>query len=238
MTQSKIPLYKFLLTLLSTFSAFLISIVANNKNYELPWLLVSLLSIILISIIVYSCEKWLNNYLIYLSKEEVLKHYTFEKDLRGTWLEYFWKDDLLFLGIIKFHYDVDSNQLDAEGHVYDTDGIRIASWQAELVYSYQNKRSIFYRYGGQLENETLADEGHCRIFFNQAEDDKFYQGNGYFRDLTTEHKPINFQLERIEDSYIKRIISKPFIQTEEDRVKLIESFNQGNKKFIKYKPKQ
>ena len=136
------------------YSAYFVSILANNQTYD--WFVILSL-LLLVSIIVWLLTYGINKQIDRIKIEEVRKEYEFEEKIDGIWIEKFEmsESDNTGYGLIEVDYDSISKAVNLRGTVYDSEGRIFANWTSKSVYTDRITKSIFYIYEGEYQDKRL-----------------------------------------------------------------------------------
>ena len=220
---------QFLLAFSSLISGYYLSILENEK--KLGFFIV-FSALVLMTILVSMLTRQINERIMKLEKESIAALYEFERKIEGLWIErYNPEKEKIAYGLIEINYDGESKTTHLKGSVYDSEGSLLANWTSKSVYTDRNKKSIIYIYDGESANSRLVGNGYGKIDFSSYKLEKLVSATGCFEDTTTHFKPVNFELDRIDNGLCNEIIGKKIPEFSYERKNLILGYHTHINKF-------
>jgi hypothetical protein len=193
-----------------------------------------LMMLLLITIFMYMGTQLLTERKIKLEMEALVAHYEFERKIEGSWIEryHFDKETIMTYGLIDIRYDKSSKTTHLKGSVYDSAGTLLANWASKSVYSDRIKKSIIYIYDGEsTDSRRLAGNGYAKIDFYTNKLDQLVSASGCFEDNSTDFKPINFELDRLDKDLCNKAIGKDGPEFSYEKAKIIVAYHSHINKF-------
>ncbi len=214
---------QFLLTLVSMWSAYYISVLANIKNFDFGFVTLALVAT---TVIVWFITYQINERVIKMNTESLTLQYEFERRVEGFWIEKYNPEiNKTGYGLIEINYDRDSKATYLKGSVYDIEGNLFANWSSKSVYSDRNKKSLLYIYDGEFMDKRLDGNGYGKIDFSNFSSEVFASASGCFEDITTGFKPVSFEIDRLDSGLCNDIIAKKVPEFSYDKQNLIKGYH-------------
>lgn len=214
---------QFILTFVSLASAYYISILANDKNLDLGFLILILVAT---TVLVWFINYKINERILKINTENITLRYEFERKVEGLWIEKYNPEvNKSGYGLIEIIYDKESKSTYLKGSVYDAEGNSFANWASKSVYSDRNKKSLLYIYDGEFTNSRLDGNGYGKIDFSNSNAEILISATGCFEDHTMGFKPVSFEIDRLNDEICNNIIGKKNPEFSYDRQNLVIGYH-------------
>jgi hypothetical protein len=200
----KINVYQFFVVFIGVVSAYYVSKLAGQDNLSVAY---QAIVVAFISIVVWLFSWHINETIDKINNAKLMERYEFEKQLEGLWLEHYEMDGADNSGycLIEIIYDEESKSLHLKGNVYNNEGESFANWTSKSVYLDRNTKSILYIYDGEFKTSRLVGNGYGKLDFSTSNTNISVSGSGCFEDSFTEYKPVNFEIDKLDEKLSQRI---------------------------------
>ena len=218
-----------ILALFSLLAGYYISFLENEKKVESAGIFIAFLAL---TTLCWLLARDINKRVMKLETAGIVEYYEFEKKIEGLWVErYNLDNEQIAYGLIEINYDYESKTTHLKGSVYDSTGNLLANWASKSVYADRNKKSVLYIYDGESASSRLVGNGYGKIDFSSYKSEKLVSATGCFEDTTTQFKPVNFELDRIDNGLCEQIIAKKIPEFSYERKNLILGYHTHINKF-------
>ncbi len=221
---NKDNIYQFFIVFLGMIAAYYISKLAGEQSIHIAF---QFLIIISISIIVWLLSWHLNEKILKIKNTKLMEKYEFERQLQGLWLERYEMGDSDSSGycLIDIIYDQDSKSLHLKGNVYKNNGNSFANWTSKAVYLDRNTKSILYIYDGEFKENRLIGDGYGKLDFSTSNTDFSLSGSGCFEDSFTKYKPVNFDIDKLDEKLCQEIGSSNIPERSFEKINFIKNYH-------------